>query len=321
MAWSIGVFAVFTGACAFAQNYWQLALFRGIAGFGLGSEFGVGMALVTEAWPEARRARATSYVAIAWQLGILMAALSAAALLPFIGWRGMFAVGIFPAFVAVFIRFTLAEPKIFLEKKAFRRRFPVRLLFKDAATTKRSLALVFLCFVQNFCYYGVLIWLPFYLSNRFGFSVTRSSLWTAVTITGFICGMLLFGELADRIGRRPSFFIFQAGAAISVVAYSQLSTPMTLLFGGAIMGIFVNGMLGGYGTLMSELYPTEARATAENVLYNVGRAFGSLGPLVIGFLVNKYSFLGGTLALAGLYILDLIVTYAFIPERKGQPLE
>jgi len=138
---------------------------------------------------------------------------------------------------------------------------------------------------------------------------------------GFISGMLIFGEVADRIGRRPAFFLFQAGAAISVVAYSQLSTAMTLLFGGAIMGIFVNGMLGGYGTLMSELYPTEARATAENVLYNVGRAFGSFGPLVIGFLVNQYSFFVGTMFLAGLYILDLIVTYTFIPERRGNPLE
>src|SRR6185437_13498285 len=217
MAWSIGIFAVFTGLCAFAQNYWQLALFRGIAGFGLGSEFGVGMALVTEAWPKERRARATSYVAISWQLGILMAALSAAALLTYIGWRGMFGVGIFPAFVAILIRVTLGEPKIFLEKQHTRRKFPVGLLFKDLQTSQRSLALVFMCFVQNFCYYGVLIWLPFYLSSRFGFSVTRSSLWTAVTIVGFISGMVLFGELADRIGRRPSFFIFQAGAAISVV--------------------------------------------------------------------------------------------------------
>lgn len=321
MTWSIMIFAVFTGLCAFAQNYWQLALFRGIAGFGLGSEFGVGMALVTEAWPKERRARATSYVAVSWQLGILMAALSAAALLPSIGWRGMFAIGIFPAFVAIFIRVTLDEPKIFLEKKQARRKFPVGLLFKDVQTTQKSLALVFMCFVQNFCYYGVLIWLPFYLSNRFGFSVTRSALWTAVTIVGFISGMLIFGEVADRVGRRPAFFIFQAGAAISVIAYSQLSTPITLLFGGAIMGIFVNGMLGGYGTLMAELYPTEARATAENVLYNAGRALGSLGPLVIGILVNKYSFLVGTMFLATLYVFDLIVTYAFIPERKGQALE
>jgi hypothetical protein len=42
------------------------------------------------------------------------------------------------------------------------------------------------------------------------------------------------------------------------------------------MGFFVNGMLGGYGTLMSELYPTPARATAQNVLFNFGPRRGRL---------------------------------------------
>ena len=44
------------------------------------------------------------------------------------------------------------------------------------------------------------------------------------------------------------------------------------------MGFFVNGMLGGYGALMSELYPTAARATAQNVLFNIGRARRRLWP-------------------------------------------
>ena len=48
---------------------------------------------------------------------------------------------------------------------------------------------------------------------------------------------------------------------------------------------------------------------------------GSLGPLVIGFIVNKYSFFAGTVLLASLYLLVLLVTYLFIPERKGKALE
>ena len=45
------VFAVFTGLCAFAQGYWDLLVYRTLAGIGLGGEFGIGMALVAEAWP------------------------------------------------------------------------------------------------------------------------------------------------------------------------------------------------------------------------------------------------------------------------------
>ena len=52
------------------------------------------------------------------------------------------------------------------------------------------------------------------------------------------------------------------GAAVMVLVYSRLTDPMQLLVAGAVMGFFVNGMRGGYGALISELFPTAARATA-----------------------------------------------------------
>ena len=53
LTWTIVLFAVFTGLCALAQGYWDLLIYRTIAGLGLGGEFGIGMALVAEAWPAA----------------------------------------------------------------------------------------------------------------------------------------------------------------------------------------------------------------------------------------------------------------------------
>ena len=64
LTWTIVVFAVFTGMCAFAQGYWDLLAYRTLAGVGLGGEFGIGMALVAEAWPSSKRARASSYVGL-----------------------------------------------------------------------------------------------------------------------------------------------------------------------------------------------------------------------------------------------------------------
>lgn len=321
LTWTILVFAVFTGACAFAQGYWDLLIYRTIAGLGLGGEFGIGMALVAEAWPASKRARVSSYVGLGWQAGVLLAAVVTPILLPLIGWRGMFMVGVLPAVAAFVVRYAVGEPPIFVEKTAKKRTGnPLSLLVKDAATTKISIGMFILCSVQNFGYYGVMIWLPSYLSTRFGYTLTRSAVWTGVTILGMAFGIWLFGQLADRYGRRPIFFLYQAGAAISVVIYSQLADPMHLLVGGAIMGLFVNGMLGGYGALMSELYPTEARATAQNVLFNLGRAVGGFGPLVVGTIAAQYSFALAIGLLSVLYVLDILATAFLIPERKGAPL-
>jgi len=316
--WTILLFAVFTGLCALAQGYKDLLVYRTIAGLGLGGEFGIGMALAAEACRPEERARMTSYVGLGWQAGVLAAALVTPALLPLIGWRGIFLVGVLPALAAFFVRYFIEEPKLFRDNRqsgmaggnAF------KLLVADGPTTRASLGVIILTSVQNFGYYGVMIWMPVYLSNRFGYTLTRSAAWTAVTVIGMAFGVWLFGQLADRVGRRPVFLAYQACAAVSVLVYSQLQSQYALLIGGAVMGMFVNGMIGGYGTLIAELYPTRARATAQNVLFNIGRAVGGFGPLAVGALATRYSFSVAIALLAVLYVVDILATLFLIPERK-----
>ena len=284
------------------------------------------MALAIEAWPAKHRAKAASYVALGWQVGVLAAALLTPVLLPHIGWRGMFVVGIFPAFVAWYLRTRLHEPEIFSQKQTelstqkISKLESFQLLVKDKATTKVSLGIVVLTSVQNFGYYGIMIWMPNFLSKQLGFSLTKSGLWTAVTVCGMMAGIWIFGRLADRIGRKPSFLLFQLGAVISIITYSQLSDPTAMLVAGAFLGMFVNGMMGGYGALMAEAYPTEARATAQNVLFNLGRAVGGFGPVVVGAIVSAYSFSIAIAFLAVIYVIDMVATVFLVPELKGKEL-
>lgn len=326
LTWTIVLFAVFTGLCAIAQGYWDLLIYRTIAGIGLGGEFGIGMALAIEAWPAKHRAKAASYVALGWQVGVLAAALLTPVLLPHIGWRGMFVVGIFPAFVAWYLRVRLHEPEIFSRKQTAlstqktSKLESFKLLIKDKATTKVSLGVVVLTSVQNFGYYGIMIWMPNFLSKQLGFSLTKSGLWTAVTVCGMMAGIWIFGRLADRVGRKPSFLLFQLGAVISIITYSQLTDPTAMLVAGAFLGMFVNGMMGGYGALMAEAYPTEARATAQNVLFNLGRAVGGFGPVVVGAVVSAYSFSIAIAFLAVIYVIDMVATVFLVPELKGKEL-
>ncbi|MGY2289574.1 MFS transporter [Pseudomonas sp. SDO528_S397] len=313
------VFSVFTGLCSVAQGYWDLLTYRTLAGFGLGGEFGIGMALIAETWPANQRNRASSYVGMGWQAGVLAAALLTPLLLPYIGWRGMFLVGLVPAMVSFVVRHTMGEPEAFVKAAAnpvsFTRRFSQ--LFKDRATAKASVGVMVLTSVQNFGYYGIMIWMPSYLSRQFGFSLTASGTWTAATVMGMAFGIWLFGQLADRFGRWKIFLLYQFSAALMVLLYANLRDPVHMLLAGLVMGVFVNGMIGGYGALISDLYPAQVRATAQNVLFNVGRGVGGFGPLVVGAIALAYSFSAAIMLLASIYLLAMAATLFLLPRSQG----
>jgi benzoate transport len=322
LTWSIIIFAVFTGMTAIAGGFTEIAVYRFLAGIGLGGEFGIGMTLAAEAWPAKLRARATSVVGLGFQGGVLLAALISAPVIALWGWRGLFLIGALPALIAFVMRAKLHEPELYTENKkehTGKRTFPLKLLFVDGQSARSSIGLFVLTSVQNFGYYGIMIWLPTYLATQFGYGLTQSGVWMGVTILGMAIGIVTFGWLADTIGRRRSFWIFQAGAAVSVLAYSQLTTPMALLIGGAVMGAFANGMLGGYGALMAELYPTEARATAQNVLFNMGRAVGGFAPVVVALVAGAYGFPFAIGLLSVIYIADM-GAMLLIPERRAADL-
>jgi len=320
LSWTILVFAGFTALCALAQGYWDLLVYRTIAGIGLGGEFGVGMALAAEAWPASKRARATSYVGLGWQAGVLVAAFLTPLLLPYIGWRGMFVVGVIPALLAFGIRRFVGEPALFLDAQKKQPINPYSVLFADREATAASIGIAIMTSVQNFGYYATMIWLPSYLSTQLGFSLTQSSLWISATVLGGAVGMLIFGFMADRVGRKPLFVAFQIGAAIMALVFPNVTQPNLLLLVAGISGIFLSGMIGGYGALIAESYPTQGRSTAQNVLFNFGRGVGGFGPLVIGLLATQYSLATALSFLVVIWIVDVFATVFLIKERKGEPL-
>ncbi|EAX48797.1 major facilitator superfamily MFS_1 [Thermosinus carboxydivorans Nor1] len=341
---TILVFSVFTGLTAFADSFLELNIYRFLAGLGLGGEFGIGMTLVTETWPKEKRARATGAVAVGWQLGVVAAALVSAYVLPAFGWRAVFLVGAVPALFAAWARYGLAEPLIWLatqakkkalqakiaaklpltaEEQAFYNKttkFPLLHLFADRRTATTTLALTVMTSVQNTGYYGIMVWLPTVLMKQHGLTLNKTSMWMVATVLGMILGIAVFGYIADKIGRRPTYMAFQLASAAAVWVYANLSDPLHLLIGGAILGFFCNGMMAGYGALLSENYTTEARSTAENFIFNTGRAVGGFAPLVIGILAAQYSLSGALALLAFIYVAAAVNVYFLLPETKGKEL-
>lgn len=93
-----------------------------------------------------------------------------------------------------------------------------------------------------------------------------------------------------------------------------------LLIYRTIAGIGLGGEFGIGMALAIEAYPTEARATAQNVLFNLGRAVGGFGPVVVGAIVSAYSFSIAIAFLAMIYVIDMVVTVFLMLELKGKEL-
>lgn len=338
---TIIIFSIFTGACAFADNVTHLNILRFLAGLGLGGEYGIGMTLVSETWPAAKRARATAGVAMGWQAGAVLAAILAAVVLPDYGWRGLFLVGVVPALLAAWARHGIKEPPMWVKRKEMKRelaarkekgetltaeeeeqleeakKFPLAHLFASPSKTVTTLSLTVMTSVQNFGYYGIMVWLPLILLKEHGLTTKSMSGWMIVTVIGMIAGIYVFGYLCDRLGRKVPYLIFYICAAAMVYIYVNLGTPVALLFGGAFLGFFCNGMMAGYGTLLSENYTTDARSTAQNFIFNTGRAVGGFAPAIIGALAQSHGFSAAFALLSCVYVAAAVNVLFFIKDTRG----
>lgn len=338
---TIIIFSIFTGACAFADNAVHLDILRFLAGLGLGGEYGIGMTLVSETWPGAKRARATAGVAMGWQAGAVLAAILAAVVLPDYGWRGLFLVGVLPALLAAWARHGIKEPPMWVQRKEMKKalqarkdagekltaeeeeqlteakKFPLAHLFADKKTTITTIALTMMTSVQNFGYYGIMVWLPMILLKEHGLTTKSMSGWMIVTVIGMIAGIFVFGWLCDRLGRKKPYLLFYVCAAAMVYIYVNLGTPIALLFGGAFLGFFCNGMMAGYGTLLSENYTTDARSTAQNFIFNTGRAVGGFAPVIIGTIAQTNGFNTAFVLLSAVYLAAAVNVLFFVKDTKG----
>ncbi|WP_339290114.1 MFS transporter [Paenibacillus sp. FSL E2-0201] len=311
--YTVLLFAIGTALTGLATSIEQIYLFRIIAGIGAGGEYGIGMALVAEAWPKDKQGRASSYVSVGAQYGIILAALLSAIILPTLGWRALFLVGVVPVIFAFIVRKNLDESPEWLaaqkNKKASKKDEKGKLiqLFETPRTAMTTLSLIIMATVQIAGYNGLMIWLPSMLQKSQGLSVSSSAIWTISTAVGMIIGMLTFGRFLDRFGAKVSYGVFLIASAGAVFLYSYATGSMGVLIGGAIVGFFSNGMFAGYGALIGSLYPVQIRSTATNTIFNFGRAIGGFSPILVGYILQSYDMKVAMLYLAGLYCISFSV--------------
>jgi MFS family permease len=242
------------------------------------------------------------------------------------GWRGLFLIGILPAFVALLVRMWVREPERWTHAHA-QRVIPLSALFvgdlKRATVVGSALA-----FVAVFGLWGSTNWAPTLVRALPEFeeadsaTLTRAVSYAMMALNaGAVFGYLGFGIMADRFGRRPVFAFMCIGSLIMVPATYLLpahySGVVVLL---PILGFFNNGIFSGFPIYLPELYPTRLRATGAGFCFNAGRILASIAPFMTGWLVTTLGTFGRAAStVAFIYLIGLVVLL-FAPETKGKPL-
>jgi MFS family permease len=318
---SILIYSLFTAAIATATSFEQLLFWRVLVGIGLGAEWSAGTVLVAESWPARHRGKAIAITQSGWAIGYILASLLAAAILPVYGWRPLFAIGILPALLTLWIRRAVPEPAAWSPAAP---RQPLGSLWRPPLR-RYVLVSVSMASLILFAYWGLFTWVPAYLASPVdkggaGLSVVRSTGFIIPMQLGALAGYLCFGFLADRFGRRPVFVGFLLGAAVVTYLYGGLAqSPGLLLALGPLVGFFGHGYYSAFGAILSELFPSGIRATAQGLCYNGGRVVSALAPAGIGFLADRQG-IGAALAMtAAFFALGGLLIFG-LPETKGRDL-
>jgi MFS family permease len=335
MLYTILVYALFTGLSALSGAWWHLAIFRFLAGLGIGGEWASGVALIAETWPDRARGKATAVMQCAFGVGFFIAAVVNL----YIGaynWRLVFVVGILPAFITLFIRRYVHEPerwtKIRDQRHADKQagvvhKEPITIAQLFSRDMIRGTVVgALLSIVALLGYYGSANWLPSWVITLVRAEGIKNptpyvSHVIMMLTAGSMVGYLAFGYIADVIGRKWTFAIYYFCGLIIVPSYFFWVKSYTMVFWLApVLGIFTVALPAGLAIYLPELFPTRVRATGQGFCFNAGRIISALGPLVSGYLVmyfGSFNKAAGTISL--IFIVGLFVLF-FAPETKGKPL-
>ncbi|WP_175943399.1 MFS transporter [Caballeronia sp. BCC1704] len=324
LQWTVAFFSVFTFLCAFAQNYPQFLVLKTLQGFGFGGEWAAGAVLMAETIRNEHRGKAMGSVQSAWSVGwgaaVLLYALMFSLVPAATAWRVMFAIGIVPALLILYVRRGVQEPQAPARSSSSSQATRDTGIF-SAGMLRMTLIGALLGVGAHGGYYALMTWLPTFLKSERHLSVLGTGGYLAVVIVAFFCGCLVSAQLLDRIGRRRTILTFAICCVITVVAYVSLPLGNTaMLFFGFPLGFFAAGIPASMGALFNELYPRGVRGTGVGFCYNFGRVVSAGFPVLVGHMSANMS-LGTAIGIdAGLAYAIVVLSVLMLPETRGRVL-
>jgi putative MFS transporter len=357
--WSMVVWGVGSLLCATAKDVNTLLAFRVLLGVGMGMEFPIGQAMLSEFMPAAKRGRYVALLEGFWPIGFVCAGILSYFLLPIWGWRGVFVVLAIPSVFVLIVRRAVPESPRWLEARgrnleaseimsAIERRVaaahggPLPEFARGEAPAavglgagrfrelwsgryaKRTAMLWALWFFALLGFYGLTTWLGALLQQA-GFAITKSVFYTILISLAGIPGFLVSAWLVEAWGRKATCVATLLGSACMAFLYGRAAipggSPALFIPLGLGMQFFMFGMWSVLYAYTPELYPTRCRATGGGFASSIGRLGSLIGPYVVGVILPVTGQLGVFALGAGCFVVAAAVVWLLGVETKGLLLE
>ena len=331
LAATVLIYSVFTGAAALAGNVWELALFRFLAGIGIGGEWAMAGTYVAEAWPEDRRRQGAGYLQTGYYAGFFVAAVLNATIGATYGWRAMFLCGLAPVVVSIVTLLRVKEPLRWQQRHGagLKMRSPLlRIVTGDYQ--RRTLVNTTLVAIAIVGLWAGAVYEPtavIKLATANGMALPAAqrmaSYATGLLSVGTIIGCLAVPTIAERVGRKWTMWVFFMGMAVTIYAsfgWAYYLPPHQAL--PVFIGVlFLLGFFGGNFALFSlwlpEQYGTDVRATAFAFCTSIGRFVGAGVNFALAAGVQSMGTLGTPVALTAIAFAVGLLVVPFALETRG----
>jgi len=350
--WTMILWGLASFGAALSWSVASLMVFRFLIGVGVGGEAPVAQALVSEYVPAAVRGRYIAIMEGFWAVGSVLSGTISFFLLPYLGWRWVFATVGLLAFVVYWVRRTVPESPRWLADKGrdteadmilsaieasveratgaplpepaliapeINHESPWRTLFTPTYAP-RTLMASGLWFFALLGYFGLSSWLTLLLQAK-GFTIVKSVGFVTLITLGGIPGFAAAAWCLEALGRKPTTIAFLLASAVAAYVYGSMQALLPLFLGGFVMQFFLFGMWSCLYAYTPELYPTRARSTGAGFASAMGRIGAMAGPVIVGAVVADIGQLAVFSLGAGSFLLAALLVLLLGIETRGRTLE
>ena len=302
-------------ASGFSPNLTTLLVLRAIFGVAMGGEWGVGASLTMESIPPHARGFVSGLLQSGYPTGYFLASIVYGLLFQYIGWRGMFMVGVIPALLVFYIRRSVPESPSWQRATAVRSNTWAVL----QSHWRLGLYAILLMTAFNFFSHGTQDLYPTFLQVQHKMSSHEVGLIAVIYNIGAVIGGISFGSLSERFGRRRTIILAAVLSLFVLPLWAFSTSAVWLAVGAFLMQVMVQGAWGVIPVHLNELSPDEARGTFPGFTYQIGNLIASINAtLQAGIAIhygNDYAF---ALALvAGIVAVAIVILAALGVEARG----